>query len=128
MFLVGCNIRQGFQPLPDNYEIYQKNGLGEIEVRKALLECGMEDPIGYLKLDTGKNDKEKVESMVYAEMCMFNDGFTRKNFKSICSQSPHFEACKPENAQFIPKRSVERRLSSAYCKTYPRADACQRRD
>lgn len=134
--LAGCNIRQSFQPPLYNYESFQKPGATEVDVMKALLECGMVDPIGDLRLGysnpdwnkiTNKEYQELKESTTYAELCMFNDGFklTPKANSAVCKVAPSLQACKPENAHLIPIRDVNRRLNSSYCKAYPKADACQ---
>jgi hypothetical protein len=34
--------------------------------------------------------------------------------------------CKPEAVALIPKRNIENRLNSPYCKTYPKTKICQR--
>ena len=33
--------------------------------------------------------------------------------------------CKPDAAALIPKRSIENRLNSPYCKAYPKTKNCQ---
>lgn len=121
-----CGIRKAFQPLPYNYEEYKKHNSSEIEVKKALLECGMEDPLGILKPDPGMSRKEVIEMLAGAELCMFNDGFVlaANHPGPLCKRISNIEICKPENAHLIPKRDVKRRLESLYCKKFPKAQAC----
>lgn len=57
--------------------------------------------------------------------CMQNAGFASREFKNECAHpnAKDFPACKPDAV--IPKRSVETRLNSPYCKIYPKTRLCQ---
>ncbi|MDX1253531.1 MAG: hypothetical protein IDH49_15025 [Gammaproteobacteria bacterium] len=125
MVLAGCNVA-GFR-YHEIHERYQKLGAKEKDVVKAMLECGMVDPFGHLRLETGRSYQEEVENTAYGEACMFNDGFKlAPGYRgSMCEGNPNRQACKPENAHLIPKRDINRRLNSHYCKAYPKARACQ---
>lgn len=126
VILAGCNIRESFR-YHESHERYQKPGATENDVIKAMLECGMVDPFGYLRLETGRSYQEELENTTRSELCMLNDGFKiASGYRgSICREGSTYEACNPENAHLIPTRDINRRLNSPYCKAYPKARACQ---
>jgi len=127
----GCFQRH---PLPYLYEGWEKQGTphfrteaqkktDEIEVFKALLECGFESPFG-----DSTNDMNKVALL---DRCMIKAGFIDKVYldytggKTWCEKHPNLPACNLPLSQ-IPDRNVSMRLNSKWCtKLYPQADACK---
>lgn len=123
ILIAGC--RSAFKPPPYNYERYHKPGTTETDTMKVLLECGAIDPLGDLRLNPDESYQMKIERAAFAEICMANDGFMLIRGRSLCKGIPTLQACKPENAHLIPSRDINRRLNSPYCKSYPKARACQ---
>lgn len=125
IFLFGCNIHEPFQPPRYTYELYLKDEASKIDIMKALLECGMEDPIGDLRISNA-TFKEQLEKHAQAELCMLNSGFSRiPGDKTMCQSIANPDACKAENLSLIPHREIDRRFNSPYCKIYSNARACQ---
>ena len=120
--------------MPYTYEAYKKKDgypyfrteaqkkLDEIEVQKALLECGYPSPIG-----GGPND---LNELALLDRCMEKAGFIDFNYinafgKTWCEQRPNLPACNLPLSQ-IPDRNISMRLNSKWCtKLYPQADACK---
>ena len=124
MTLSGCHISSKFKPIPDAYLLWTKPGATELDVKKALMECGKPSPapsaygpdVAHMSL----NDK------ALANLCMIQAGFTYHDpFKmnsSYCKLEPSLPACQP--GAEIPKPSKERRLKSEYCKIKTNYDYC----
>lgn len=114
--LAGCSIRSKFQPVPDEYLLWTKPGATELDVKKALMECGLPSPSpsgsGPDVAHMNRNDNALVD------LCLMGSGFTYHNpFKrnsSYCKNDPSLPACQP--GAEIPKPSKELRLNSEYCK------------
>lgn len=123
MVLSGCS--GAFQPLPPEYELWQKKGAAILDIKKILLECGAATPTG-AKGGQSKND------MVLTDICIEKAGFVSLNpFKgkkpesarlSWCLNWPDLPACQPDAE--IPTPSVERRLNSRYCRIRTSFQAC----
>ncbi|WP_375696187.1 hypothetical protein [Bartonella sp. AC67GZZY] len=119
--IAGCNIDK--PPLGNVYG-WEKPGTDFTEVGKALLECGMPSP-EYLDRENRRlsyNDS----ATIYA--CMIQAGFRDKLEREVGTWCENFKAenlpiCQP--GAVIPKRSVEKRLNSPFCKRYKNADECQ---
>lgn len=103
------------------------------EAGKALLECGDPsiDMTGFVyKQALGITDLD--ETLKHAFMvngCMEQSGLRRRwgSLKESCSYYPHyasFPACQPGSV--FPKRSVERRLNSWYCRIKTDREYCRR--
>ena len=135
--LMACTPFGGFKPAPEWWTYFKRNGATEKEVRLALLECGSSTP-GYYTEFIMPNGKQFPETnsneSVMVRKCMVKSGFTYKRDFDVCtdwiidmhgnSKPPRdIPACKPDAV--IPKRSVETRLNSPYCKVYPRVSICQ---
>ena len=100
-----------FQPPPPPVERWQKSGSSQLEIKKALLECGEPSPYkGFDELITNN-------SYALTQLCMQKNGFIfDRRTKTQCSVYPNLDACKPENAGDIPDRDINRRLNSPFCK------------
>jgi len=105
-----------YQPTEPTYKYYKKAGATELDVKKAMLECGISD------IDTSSgNFKQDMNSFLLADWCMEKSGFVGAKGADMIME----EACKLEhNAKYsacqpgavIPNPSVERRLNSEYCR------------
>ena len=121
IFLSGC-VRAYFQPPLPTYKVWNKTGAGELDVKKALLECGDASPSATYQMYEHafqlKGEKEIVSYILLTDACTEKSGFTeyRWTFQDKCSwrHNKHLPACQP-NAK-IPTPNVERRLNSWYCK------------
>ncbi|PCI41847.1 MAG: hypothetical protein COB41_10230 [Proteobacteria bacterium] len=107
----GCN-KAYFQPPPPEYEIWSKSGASELDVKKAMLECGMNNPFGETDPKLYPYNRNRY---YLARFCMESEGYIERgmNVREACRLYPETPACQPDAV--IPKPSVERRLNSKYC-------------
>jgi predicted nucleic acid-binding Zn ribbon protein len=106
-----------YQPTEPTYKYYKKAGATELDVKKAMLECGISD------IDTSSgNFKQDMNSFLLADWCMEKSGFVGANgadmtMEEACQleHNKQYPACQPDAV--ILKPSVERRLNSEYCKS-----------
>jgi hypothetical protein len=129
--LMGC---PGPLNVPSSWvDSFTRNGATESEVRAALLECGSSVPGSSLEYRTreGKGFPPAFEAFerIWVGRCMKNSGFPYNDDRT-CAGGIDMNGkliipapCKPDAV--IPKRSVENRLNSPYCKTYPKTKICQ---
>lgn len=121
ILLSGC-VSDYFQPPPPTYKVWNKQGASELDVKKALLECGDASPSSTYQMYEYafqlKSEKEIVDYILLTDACMEQYGYkeNRWTFRDKCSWShnKHLPACQPNPN--IPTPSVERRLNSWYCK------------
>lgn len=112
--LLGCSLYRFNAPPKDDYEMWHKPGADELEVKKALLECGKPGlmfPFG--------TDEETVNGAALSEFCMEKAGFKSDSPASNYCRAysdKKLSACRP--GAVIPDRSVAKRLNSPYCKKY----------
>lgn len=117
--LYGCFSQP---PPPSAFFYWNKNGETSDDVKRALLECGANNPFGDPNMFPYPRGKDR-EEWAKVELCMIKDGFSIKSLPN-CSYFDGLEICKPENAHLIPKRDSSVRLKSLYCRdslysTYP---------
>lgn len=130
IFLVsGC--RSAFHPPPDDFEIWQKSKPVHMQlVIAALLECGYPWPSAKYFRTYEYWGGTAMASVILVKRCMEKQGFSSHYGSSyFCTQSlaENFRkysteeqivamqhACDPDTPS---EPSVERRLSSRYCKT-----------
>jgi hypothetical protein len=137
MILTGCGITHGpfgisAQPAPPTYEQWVKPGTTEIEVKKALLECGepstVRDTYIYEKALGLKGHDELRNHFFLVDRCMEESGFVVPRTKTtleycLWDRHRHLPACQAETSP--PKRSVERRMNSWYCKIKTDQEYCR---
>jgi len=129
--IVVCLTLQGClgRPPPPYPDYWKKNGESFVNVSKALLECGANNPFADASLfpyPEGENNDQWAK----VELCMMKAGFKYKYDRSrlMC---PHrvkdIEICKPESGGLVPERSIDVRLGSQFCNDpwYSRSPACQ---
>jgi hypothetical protein len=140
--LIACTPFGGFRPPPRWWTYFSGDGASETEVRAALLECGSNIPGSsgegdkFLMPDWKYFPETAFNQTVLVTECMRNSGFPYigRSLKSMCagggadmygniSPPEDIPACKPDAV--IPIRSIENRLNSLYCKTYPKTRVCQ---
>ena len=101
-----------FRAPPANFEMWQKAGASNLEIQKAVMECGYKTP--------GYGFEEKVidrNSYALQQLCMQKNGFIYdRREKTFCRHYPSLDACKPENVGAIPDRDINKRLNSPFCK------------
>ena len=106
-----------------------KGGVSELELQKAVLECGSPAPYASgpdIKRFFDNPSQDWPDRLATMELCMLKSGFSfRRGLTATCKERPTLRACQPENAHLIPTRDPERRMNSVFCKAYPKADACQ---
>lgn len=128
--LAGC--RSAFQPPPEDFEMWQKSKPVHIQqVMAALLECGYPWPStkNFRTYEYwGGNDEA---SIIMVERCMEKQGYSShygsryscrqglaeqfRQYKTIEQLKAIEHACDPNTPP--PEPSIEKRLSSPYCKT-----------
>jgi hypothetical protein len=125
--LIGCTNMDRVAPMSWTY--YSGSGVSEVEIRLALLECGSNVPGDerefYKPGGNGFQFPAMHSDYMLVVKCMQNAGFSNSEFKNACNHptAKNRPACKPNAV--IPKRSVENRINSPYCKTYPKVRLCQ---
>lgn len=135
LLLGGCtqyNIRNIDKPPSERYEIWKKSGVNILGVRKALLECGAIMPSwtvdGAYEKNNIINQNDQMNHSFLTDRCMLNAGYTQQNtswtLKDACADTRYrdYPACQPDTV--IPNPSIERRLTSWYCKVKTDYDYC----
>jgi hypothetical protein len=135
--LAGCgtdfSIRNIDKPAPLPYESWVKSGASELDVKKALLECGDPAPntTGFIyEKALGMKDLDaQLNHQFLTGACMEKSGFRLRwgdTIAKYCSwdRHRHLPACQP--GAVIPERSVERRLNSWYCKVKTDREYCRK--
>ncbi|MRR52064.1 MAG: hypothetical protein EG825_14325 [Rhodocyclaceae bacterium] len=104
-----------------------------LEAKRALLECGDPSPeaSGFeYEMALGITDEEEqIKHSFMVQGCMESSGLrqTWSSLKKDCSLQDRyatFPACQP--GAVFPKRSVERRLNSWYCKIHTDREYCRK--
>tara|TARA_R110000787_G_scaffold177485_1_gene289496 strand:- start:2343 stop:2867 length:525 start_codon:yes stop_codon:yes gene_type:complete len=128
--LVGCtqySIRNIDKPPPEDYQMWKKSNKSQLDVKKALLECGAIAPStlgwpyrkAYEKTGVIEED-EQFNHGFLVDKCMIKAGFIQQNtnwtLNEACTDTRYrnYPACQPNAV--IPSPSVERRINSWYCK------------
>ncbi|UNE54787.1 hypothetical protein [Bartonella machadoae] len=116
----GCDIENIDKPTPGEVHGWIKPGADFTEIGKALLECGMPSLI-----DTdSENRKLSLNQMASIDACMIQAGFRdRYGGPYWCYNYKNLPIC--QRGAVIPKRSIEKRLNSPFCKRYKNASECK---
>ncbi len=119
--VAGCDIENIDKPPPEYVSMWEKVGADSTEVGKALLECGMPS---IFDIDS-ENRKLSINEDATIYACMVQAGFHYKGRGNWCYtfREENLPICQP--GAVIPKRSVEKRLNSPFCKRYKNADECK---
>ncbi|EJF90802.1 hypothetical protein ME1_00002 [Bartonella vinsonii subsp. arupensis OK-94-513] len=120
--MTGCGSDQA--PLTA-VDVWEKPGADELEIKKALLECGMPSLSG-LSLESYSNTYEKINADASFDACLIQAGFHhRLGAVKWCEKykADNLPICQPDAV--IPQRSVEKRLNSPYCKENTDQPECQ---
>ncbi|QIE17497.1 hypothetical protein [Xanthomonas oryzae] len=119
--LTSCFGFKPFQPNPDEYEMWSAVGASQLDVKKAMLECGYPTPFGIRSREL--NIFPSPDEMALTDRCMKKSGFFYKDRSyNFCRTFHEISACQPD--AIIPHRELSRRINSQYCKKYTKADAC----
>ena len=129
--LAGC--AKPFQPVPPAYKSWLKPNVSELDVKKALLECGKPSPrpsVNSYKYAFGLEEPDELLDMILkTNACMENIGYKRpRGYYTVaqyCSwdRHKHLPACQPVAEILEP--SVERRLNSWWCKIKTDYEYCK---
>lgn len=139
LFICGCTPFGGFKPPPSGWMYYAANGATQRDIEVAYLECGFPVPGDFRDYDRdllvrmGFGDvKKQYAALAAMHYCMKNAGFPTGG-RDPCEPLvdvrteqliyPDYPVCKTD--ALIPKRSVENRINSPFCKLYPKAQVCQ---
>ncbi|HZK25094.1 MAG TPA: hypothetical protein VFC74_06870, partial [Oscillospiraceae bacterium] len=126
VFVWGCSSNRSIcnidKPMPDYYRLWEKAGDDEIGIKKKLLECGGKNPSG---------DMISINDSAITYICMVQAGYfllvsvngKRENHNVWCMNWPDLAAC--QKGANIPKPSIEKRLSSDYCKSARNYQFCK---
>ncbi|WP_208441918.1 hypothetical protein [Bartonella raoultii] len=120
LFIVaGCFLEK---PSRTAVDVWEKPGADQIEIKKALLECGMQYLDG--RLDTDISLDKKLNAEETERLCMIQAGF-RDKFGMVkwCEKHENLPICQP--GAVVPQRSIDRRLQSPYCKEHQEQPECQ---
>lgn len=124
VLLTACLPKNAFAPPPDEYETWIKPGASELDVWKAMLDCGFASPFRVVERYPGgdRSDEQIAESMRCIEGAGYRQ-FERGRPALACDGwRKELLACQPGSA--VRKPDVNVRLNSGYCKKYPQARAC----
>lgn len=122
--VASLNGREPFQPPPSDEERWHKPGANSTEITSALLECGDVSP----RSARFKNEPRMTPNeVVLMNLCMEASGFT-SDFEAsaigYCTRLPISKPAACEPGTPAPARDVSKRLNSAFCNAYPKADVC----
>ncbi|EJF93367.1 hypothetical protein LBE40_05960 [Bartonella taylorii] len=115
-----------FAPPPGYIYMWEKLGADKLEVKKALLECGMPTPYD----EDSENREVSINAKATIYACMIQAGFRYKD-KAVSRAGGWCYTFKEENLPIcqpgavIPQRSVKKRLNSPYCKKSPVQPECK---
>ncbi len=127
--LVGCT--KPFQPMKPGYKLWSKAGASDLDVKKAMLECGEPTPDptvqSFVYAFGLRDDDSQLNYFFLTDSCMENAGFKphRYTVAEYCSwdRHKHLPACQP--GAEIPEPSVERRVNSWWCKIKTDYEYCK---
>lgn len=88
--LIGCTGKKLFQPPPQEFKQWIKNGVSEEIVKKTMLECGFKNTFGNASMDDNSYAK--------AQNCMLSKGFVHTSDFNICKGNAELPACILKNA------------------------------
>ncbi|WP_273760676.1 hypothetical protein [Bartonella sp. ML70XJBT.G] len=118
LVIIGCQFNK---PPPGYFMVWEKSGANQLEVKKALLECGM--PAPYDVFPENRNLSNNAIGTI--EACMIQAGFRDKvGGGTMCEnhKAENLPICRP--GAVIPQRSVKKRLNSPFCKKHPEQYEC----
>ncbi len=118
----GCAEKM-FQPPPPEFKGWSRPGADELQVKKALLECGFSSPVWL-------SNSRTYDEMAFGYFCMKQAGYQSVDGSHHWCKNhrdKNLAACAPGAS--IPTPSVSRRLNSKYCKAktdykYCKQNAC----
>ncbi|WP_409360699.1 hypothetical protein ACRPOS_004840 [Bartonella heixiaziensis] len=124
LIISGCFEDRPSQTVVD---VWEKPGADRLEIKKALLECGVQT-FSSFSSEKDLSIPEKLNMDALVDACMIQAGFSNK------FQEPHWcerekykvynlPICQPDAV--IPQRSVEKRLNSPYCRENKDQPECQ---
>lgn len=137
LFISGCASKP-FQPPTKTYQDWIDGRHSELEIKKALLECGYPSPFTDYP-PYGTDILFTKDTYVKNHRCMLKAGFVNNMKESFYCDDPSGlpcvkdEICQPVSKSCdlpwdkIPDRSIKKRLESDYCKhkTYKTYPVCQ---
>lgn len=121
----GC-LPNAFAPPPDDYELFVKPGVDEVTIWKDMLECNLPSPSGNNRQFAGA--ERTFDESAGALICMERLGYGVKEewrVRPVCKSSGWKVTQPCVTGVGIPVPNRERRLSSGYCKAYPKSRACE---
>jgi hypothetical protein len=118
MFLTGCFGFRPFQPNPPEYQDWSKKGIGELDIKKAMLECGYPSPYE-IRMDEGID----VNDIALVHMCMRANGFVYDRGRYVfCDHWRELRACR--SGAIIPARDKRKGINGIFCHAHPDDPAC----
>ncbi|MBX4336287.1 hypothetical protein [Bartonella raoultii] len=120
--MAGCETEQ---PPLTVVDVWKKPGADQVEVKKALLECGIQNFEG-INTEKYHNINEKINADASIDACLIQDGFHHK-LGSInwCEKYKDENLSICQSDAIIPQRSIKKRLSSAHCQKNKEQPECQ---
>ncbi|MCZ2159238.1 hypothetical protein NPX99_08310 [Bartonella sp. 220] len=116
----GCDISNIDKSPPGEVYWWKKLGADKLEIKKALLECGMPTPYD----EDSENREVSNNGWATIHACMIQAGFHYKGRGNWCYtfKEENLSICRP--GAVIPQRSVKKRLNSPFCKKHPEQYEC----
>ncbi|UTO28002.1 hypothetical protein [Bartonella harrusi] len=122
IILSGCSLDEPSQTVVD---VWEKPGADKLEVKKALLECGIQT-FSDLPPEENLSIHEKINNEASVDACLVQAGFHHKlGAMKWCEKykADNLPICQPDAV--IPQRSVTKRLNSPYCQENKDQPECQ---
>ena len=122
--LCRCDLTQGFQPPPDENEVWSKEGSTKDSVSIALLECGWATP-QYFRDFNSEGGNDIADDAVASVKCMEAQGYkSQYGSEELCANlSSMPPAC--DKAFVPPKPERKLRLEGTFCKTFNKSTYCK---
>jgi hypothetical protein len=118
MLLTGCFGFRPFQPNHPEYQEWSKNGVRELDIKKAMLECGYPSPY-----EVSTSDGITVNDIALMHVCLTSNGFVYDKGRYVfCDHWRQLKACQSGSA--VPARDVSKRISGRFCHAHSGDPVC----
>lgn len=119
-----------FQPPPPEFEMWERQGVGQLETKKKLLECGSPSPdpniLSYKNVFHIEERVALLNKFLLEDSCMEGAGFSHKDrsVRERCGWTSRSSLPACQDSAEIPQPSVKRRLNSWWCRIKTDYDYC----
>lgn len=124
LLTTACTPFGGFKPPPPYWQSFSAPKTSPVAVITALMECGYYHYPEFPGVPiAGQYTPSPKGNFAATQLCMQNSGFKIKGGSVCKTWAKNDSECQSD--AIIPTRSIERRLNSSFCKTYPKHYLCQ---